>query len=147
VFRRALFRRRVQTIITVCVTALEAQVITKKFIIQNNVYKYRLLINTQTNTLVQYRINRINDEFVQWKIKHLLLLWLEARDIFLRETTPCLFAQPHACPGFQTAQTIPTDQNAYMGSKKVTIHGCLSGPGNGLPPSVAVWLHCLLLLP
>jgi hypothetical protein len=49
-----------------------------------------------------------------------------------------IFAQPHACPGFRSAQTIPTDRNAYMGSKKVKIHGCLNGPGIGLPPPVAV---------
>lgn len=63
----------------------------RDFIIQWSVYKYSLLINTEVNTLVQRRIDRTDNEFVQWEVRRLLLLELRIRDVFSRRDNSTIF--------------------------------------------------------
>jgi hypothetical protein len=55
----------------------------KNCIIQWSVYKCSLLISIEVNVFVQYRIDRTDDEFVQWEVRRMLLLGLRFHDFFV----------------------------------------------------------------
>jgi hypothetical protein len=56
----------------------------RDFIIQWSVYKYSLLINTEVNVCVQHRIDRPDNELVQWEVRRLLLFGLRGKCVSLR---------------------------------------------------------------
>ena len=65
----------------------------RDYIIQWSVNKCNLLINAEVNVLILHRINRTNDEFIQWEARRLLLLGLRSRDVSSRRDGSTIFLQ------------------------------------------------------
>jgi hypothetical protein len=58
-----------------------------------SVYRRSLLISTELNVFIQHQIDRIDDKFVQWEVRRLLLLGLRARGVSSRRDGSKIFLQ------------------------------------------------------